>query len=141
MAWRFGTHRLDAERFELTQDGVTVRVEPQALAILLHLASNRHRMVPKEELAEVVWKGAPVSEASISSRIRSARAAVGDDGRRQEVIRTVHGRGFRFSAEITETLAARPHVADRIAQPTAPQSGRPSIAVLPFRALAIDEEY
>jgi DNA-binding winged helix-turn-helix (wHTH) protein len=34
------------------------------------------------------------------SRIRTARRAVGDDGTRQRVIRTVHGRGYIFVAEV-----------------------------------------
>src|SRR6185312_8908085 len=38
----------------------------------------------------------------LASRIRAARAAIGDDGQRQDVIRTVHGRGYRFVADLDE---------------------------------------
>lgn len=141
MSWCFGTYRLDRERFELTKDGAAVRVEPQVLSVLLHLILNRHRMVPKEELVEAVWRGAAVSEASLSSRIRLARIAVGDDGRRQNVIQTVHGRGFRFIAEATEEGAGP--AAPRVPAPPEQtmRSGRPSIAVLPFRALGLEEQH
>jgi DNA-binding winged helix-turn-helix (wHTH) protein len=37
----------------------------------------------------------------VSSRIKSARSATGDDGRAQKVIRTIHGRGFMFVAELS----------------------------------------
>lgn len=138
MVWCFGNYRLDPDRFELTRNGAAVRAEPQVLAMLMHLLSNRHRMVPKEELVQAVWQEAVASEATLSSRVRSARIAVGDDGTRQEVIRTVHGKGFRFVADVTEEGAAT-------GAPVSPDRGplrligRPSIAVLPFRALGLDD--
>lgn len=132
MPWTFGAYRLDPDRYELTRDGVPVRVEPQVFAAILHLLRHRDRLVTKDELAEAVWPGADASDASIASRIKSARAALGDDGSRQEVIRTLHGLGFRFVAPVTE-LAATP------GSPVArPPLGRPSIAVLPLRILGAD---
>ncbi len=101
MTWTFGDFRLDSQRFELTRSDRPVRLEPQVLSLLIHLVRNRDRMVTKEQIVAAVWQGQAVSDASISSRIRSARKAVDDDGARQAVIRTVHGRGFRFVAEVT----------------------------------------
>lgn len=135
MAWHFGAFRLDPERHELTRDSATVHVEPQVFALLIHLVRHRHRMVPKDELSAVVWPGQPASDASISSRIKSARAALGDDGVRQGMIRTVHGLGFRFVADVTETSAPP--------APSAPDTrrpGRPSIAVLPLRMLTVADD-
>jgi TolB-like protein len=141
MTWDFGAFRLDPERFELSSHGERVRVEPQVLAMLVHLVRNRNRMVSRDELVEVVWNGAAVSEASISSRIRSVRAAVGDDGTRQEVIRTVHGRGFRFLPEVSEVVPARPKGRGPETGTGAPRTGRPSIAVLPLTPLAVDDAH
>jgi TolB-like protein len=139
MAWEFGTFRLDQERFELTSRGERVRVEPQVLGLLVHLVRNRDRMVSRDELVEAVWNGTAVSDASIASRIRSVRAAVGDDGVRQAVIRTVHGRGFRFLPEVYEDIAARLEIHEP--ESDAARTGRPSIAVLPLTPLAVDEAY
>lgn len=122
MTWTFGEFHLDPDRFQLTRRGAAVRVEPQVLALLIHLVRNRDRMVPKDEIAAEVWRGHPVSDASISSRIRSARQAVADDGARQEVIRTVHGRGFRFVAEVAPPAPAAP------ARPAAPGPARRLVA-------------
>ncbi|MCF3974994.1 winged helix-turn-helix domain-containing protein [Paracoccus sp. EGI L200073] len=114
-----------------------VRVEPQVLSVLIHLVRNRDRMVTKDEIATAVWQGQAVSDASISSRIRSARQAVDDDGARQAVIRTVHGRGFRFVAEAT-ALAPAPAASESIVHPSSDHpGGRPSMAVLPFRPLGM----
>jgi TolB-like protein/Flp pilus assembly protein TadD len=141
MAWTFGAFRLDPERFELARGGVPVRVEPQVLALLVHLIRHRDRMVTKDELAAAVWLGKAVSDASIASRIRSARQAVGDDGGAQMVIRTVHGKGFRFVAEVRESVAARLGAEGHATGPTATPTTRPSIAVLPFRALIMPAEF
>ena len=140
MAWIFGDFQLDPERFELTCGGDPVRLEPQVLALLVHLVRNRDRMVTRDEIVEVVWRGRIVSDASISSRIRSARRAVDDDGEDQAIIRTVHGRGFRFVADVVETLPAQAAPATDIAVPTGHLTGRPSIAILPFRPLAMAPE-
>ena len=137
MAWTFGHFRLDPERFELALGAEPVRVEPQVLALLVHLVRHRDRLVTKDEIIEEVWNGRIVSDASVSSRIRSARMAVGDDGDRQSVIRTVHGLGFRFVADVAETRSAQMIEAETAQEPRTQPSGKPSIAVLPFRPLAV----
>ena len=57
-------------------------------------------MVTKEEILDEVWGDRFVSESALTSRVKSLRKAVGDDGRTQRVIRTVHGRGYAFVAEL-----------------------------------------
>lgn len=95
MRYRLGDRELDTERFELRVQGAPVAVEPQVLAVLQFLVEERHRLVSKDDLIARVWGGRIVSDAAIASRIKSARAALGDDGTAQRMIRTVHGRGFR----------------------------------------------
>jgi pimeloyl-ACP methyl ester carboxylesterase len=92
---------LDSGRYELRRDGVPVSLEPQAFDVLAYLAAHRDRLVPKNELMDAVWGGRFVTEAAVTSRIKQARRAVGDDGQAQQVIRTVHGRGYRFVAPVT----------------------------------------
>ncbi|MEM7271682.1 MAG: winged helix-turn-helix domain-containing protein [Actinomycetota bacterium] len=93
---------LDLGRHELRRDGIAIHVEPQVFEVLVHLATNADRLVTREELMDEVWSTRFVSAATVNSRIRSARAATGDDGKRQAVIRTVHGRGFQFVAELVQ---------------------------------------
>jgi TolB-like protein len=140
MAWIFGDFRLDPERFELSCGAELVRLEPQVLALLCLLVRHHDRMVTKDEIVEKIWNGQSVSDASISSRIRSARQAVGDDGHHQTTIRTVHGRGFRFVAEVVETAPAKAAKATAPPETNSPLTGRPSIAILPFRPLAMTPE-
>ena len=101
MIYAFGDYRLDTERFELRCKGELRPIEPQVFDVLTMLIEHRDRVVTKEEILDTVWADRYVTEAALSSRLASARKAVGDDGRSQEVIRTIHGRGFRFVAPVT----------------------------------------
>ncbi|HEU4650661.1 MAG TPA: winged helix-turn-helix domain-containing protein [Croceibacterium sp.] len=136
--FRFGAFELDPARFELREDGASKHVEPQVLSLLILLAGNADRLVSKDEIIEKVWGGRFISDAAVASRIKAARQAVGDDGEQQRFIRTVHGKGFRFAAEVAvervpETIFAQAAVGHRGA--LAVPDERPSIAVLPFRAI------
>lgn len=96
---------IDAERFLLERDGHDVRVEPQVFDVLVCLIAHRDRVVLKSELLDEVWGDRFVSESALTSRVKDARRVLGDDGTRQKVIQTVHGRGYRFIAEV-EVLEA-----------------------------------
>lgn len=99
MIHQFAAFELDTDRFELRADGEVQPIEPQVFALLALLIENRDRMVSKDEILEKVWDGRIVSESAVASRIKSARRAIGDDGKAQRLIKTLHGRGFRFVAE------------------------------------------
>lgn len=138
MIYRLGQFDLDAGRFELRKDGAATPVEPQVLAVLLLLVERRDALVTRDELIERVWNGRIVSDSAIASRIKSARRALGDDGVRQHMIRTVHGRGFRFVGEVQEGANRRRSAgaaASRAAAESPQGTAKPSIAVLPFQRL------
>ncbi len=90
----------DAEAFELRRNGEVVAIEPQALTVAAYLIENRNRLISKEELLDEVWGNRFVSESTLSTRIKQIRRAVGDSGTEQRVIKTVHGRGYRFIGDI-----------------------------------------
>lgn len=98
----FDDCELDLDRRELRREGVLVSVEPQVFDVLAYLMAHRERVVTKHELLDEVWGTRFVSESALTSRIKSARRAVGDTGRDQRIVRTVHGRGYRFVAEVDD---------------------------------------
>ncbi len=106
MEFRFAEIVVDTERYEVRRAGEPVAVEPQVFDLLVYLIRHRQRVVTKAELLDNLWGDRFVSESALTSRIRALRRAVGDDGRSQHVVRTVHGRGYRFVAEPTGTHAA-----------------------------------
>ncbi|HEY7200837.1 MAG TPA: winged helix-turn-helix domain-containing protein, partial [Candidatus Dormibacteraeota bacterium] len=103
---RFGDCELSVERIELRRAGQIVDMEPQVFDVLAYLLRHRERVVPKTELLDQIWGNRFVSESALSSRIKSARRAVGDTGRDQRIIKTVYGRGYRFVADASEQPAA-----------------------------------
>jgi DNA-binding winged helix-turn-helix (wHTH) protein/pimeloyl-ACP methyl ester carboxylesterase len=97
---RFGGYELEPAARELRSESGPVHVEQQVFDVLCLLAEHRDRVVPKTELLDEVWGNRFVSESALTSRIKSARQAVGDSGDRQQVIKTVHGVGYRFVADV-----------------------------------------
>jgi DNA-binding winged helix-turn-helix (wHTH) protein len=100
--YRFADVVVDGAQFQVRRDGDPVHAEPQVLEVLVHLIAHRDRVVTKDELFEAVWGGPFVGEAALSSRIRDVRRLVGDDGKAQHTIRTVHGRGYQFIADLDD---------------------------------------
>ncbi|MAZ17502.1 MAG: hypothetical protein CL535_14400 [Ahrensia sp.] len=96
MRYRFGRFELVEETRELLADGKPCPVEPQVFDLLAFLVSERDRVVSTDDLIGSVWNGRIVSNSAVSARISAARSALGDDGVRQQWIRTVPRRGFRF---------------------------------------------
>ena len=143
MILAFNEFELDSDLAELRHDGAAVSIEKQAFDLLLLLAENAHRVVSKDELIEKVWGGRFISDSSISTAVKHARKALGDDGVRQDFIKTIHGRGFRFVAKTAAKAAVKP--AETISEPiktqitVGPADGTPSIAVLPFSVLGVGD--
>lgn len=149
MIHAFGAFELDTDRFELRMDGAVQAVEPQVFALIALLVENRERLVSKDEILEKVWDGRIVSESAVASRIKSARRLIGDDGKTQRLIKTIHGQGFRFVGEArtrptiepSSTPGGRASGDEIDEQPSERSPSRPSIAVLPFRLIGIAGPY
>jgi DNA-binding winged helix-turn-helix (wHTH) protein len=123
MVLHFGDCEIDLDRFEVRRAGSKVPVEPQVFDVLAHLIEHRDRVVTKHELLDEVRENF-VTESAMTTRIKAARRAVGDDGRAQRVIRTIHGRGYRFVADIEEPALAGDERTP--ADPSVPVSARPA---------------
>lgn len=100
MQYRFADCLLDTSRHALSRGGAEVHVEPQVFALLVLLVESGGDLVSRDAMVETVWQGRIVSEATIAARISAARAAVGDDGQRQAVIRTVTRRGLQLAVPV-----------------------------------------
>lgn len=138
---------VDTDTYELRRDGTIIPVEPQVFDLLILLLENPDRVVTKEEIIERVWQGRIVSEATISSRIKAARQALGDDGANQKQIRTIRGRGFRIVRTVQQvgraidaTIKADTGTGSPQFDLDLPQPDKPSIVVLPFDDLSAGDD-
>jgi DNA-binding winged helix-turn-helix (wHTH) protein/tetratricopeptide (TPR) repeat protein len=122
--YRFGNCELDADRRELRLAGDVVTVQPKAFELLLYLVRNRHRAVDKDELQDALWPRSIVTETALTRCVMKARRAVDDDADRQAVIKTVHGHGYRFIAEMSDEPATAAAAQAPSAEHPAPAPGR-----------------
>ena len=133
MAFQFNQITLDPDQYRLIRAGVQIHVEPQAFDLLVYLLKNRNRVVTRDELLENLWKGKIVSDSALGASLKDARKAVGDSGSRQEIIKTVQGRGYRFIATVSESSISDPDELFELPD-------KPSVAVLPFTNMSDDPE-
>ena len=102
MLFLFDNCSLDAARRELRRGADIVAVEPQVFDLLEFLIRNRDRVVTRDDLIEHVWNGRIVSESTLATRLNAVRRAVGDDGARQSLIKTIARKGVRFVGAVRE---------------------------------------
>ena len=95
MLYKFGRIQLDEACFELQRDGGIIEVEPRVFDFILYLVKHRARVVLKDELLSQVWKQSCISESALTRCACEARKALGDPS----LIKTVRGRGYRWSCE------------------------------------------
>lgn len=131
--YSFEAFSLDPESFRLLRGDEQIHLQPQVFDLVRYLVENRGRLVTREELVREVWQGRYVSDAALSRAISDARRALGDDPRDPRFIRTVHGRGYRFLADVSPD---REEAGE--APPAAPPGpGRRAVALPAALALAV----
>lgn len=105
MLYVFGDCAFDTQRYELCRHNTRIPLRPKVFQVLTYLIEQRHRVVARDELLARVWSNQSVADETLTSCVKAARRAVGDDGRAQRVIQTVHGHGLRFVADVAVTDA------------------------------------
>ncbi len=122
---RTGDYLIDIAAREIRKDGECVELEAKAFDLVVLLLEARDRTLSKQELTTALWGNRPVTDAALSQQLRKARRALGDDGDAQRIIRTVHGRGLRWVAEVVAEDDRDPQVTEPSpAAPTAPVAAR-----------------
>ncbi|MGE0725157.1 MAG: winged helix-turn-helix domain-containing protein, partial [Alphaproteobacteria bacterium] len=144
MLYLFEDFALDTGRRELRRNDVAVPVEPKVFDLIVHLLANRDRVADKDDLIAAVWGGRIVSEAAVSSAVKAARNALGDDGERQRLIRTLPRKGVRFVGTVTEEPAPLTPPPATAATPASNGDHAlpdgPTLAVLPFANMSAEPE-
>ena len=98
---RFGRFELQPLERRLLVDGQPAPLGARAMDVLLELASHPGELLTKQQLLDQVWPGVVVEENNIAAQVSALRKVLGG-----EVIATIPGRGYRFTAR-PETLTPR----------------------------------
>ena len=139
MIYRFSSYAVDTERLELSGPSGPISLQPQAFSLLVFLIENADRVVSKDEVFDAVWQGRIVGDGTLNARINAIRTAVGDDGSRQEVVKTFPRQGFRFVATLGEATAPENSVPSQPAVRRSVQSLAPGrVRARPARAAGMD---
>lgn len=107
MRYTFGDCRLDTTRRELLRGGAHVHLSPKAYELLRLLVEHRPRVMSKQELMDMLWPGTFVVEANLHVLIGELRAGFGDKSTRDSAIKTHHGVGYSFAADVRERRPLR----------------------------------
>ena len=139
MRYQFEEYTLDTDRRELRQGSDhQVTLEPKVFDLLAYLIDNHDRVVTRDDMIAVVWSGRIVSESTLATCINGVRRAIGDDGEHQRLIKTLPRKGLRFVGAVR--LDATDASNRTSAAVTARFPNKPSVAVMPFRAMTDDPE-
>lgn len=103
-----GRFELLAEQRQLLVDGVPAPLRARALDVLILLVERSGELVSRSELLDRVWAGLAVEENNLSVQINALRKVLG-----AELVATVPGRGYRFTAPLGETTQS----VDKLAAP------------------------
>jgi DNA-binding winged helix-turn-helix (wHTH) protein/predicted ATPase len=102
LLYSFEEYVLDSNRRELRRGTDFIPLQPQVFDLLEYLIRNRDHVVSREDLIADIWGGRIVSESALSTRINAARTAIGDNGDKQRLIRTLPRKGLRFVGAVRE---------------------------------------
>jgi serine/threonine-protein kinase len=116
MPTSFGPFAFDRQSRLLWRDGTEVALPPRVLGVLEVLIDRPGQVVARQDLLDGVWKDAFVTDTSLAEAVSFLRQALGDDPQAPRYIQTVHRRGYRFLAPLTEAP-------DRGLTPSAPDAG------------------
>ena len=87
---------------QISGAGRSVRVEPKAMQVLVHLAENPG-VVNREQLIAAVWPDVFVSDDVLPGCVSALRKAFNDNARHPQIIGTIHKGGYRLLLPIEWT--------------------------------------
>jgi len=131
--YEFGPFRIDLERYLLLRGDEAIALSPKVFETLLFLVKHRAEVAKKDDIINSIWPDTFVEEGNLAQNIFLLRKALGEEKNEHRYIVTIPGLGYRFVAPVEETAATQ------VPQPETVARTVGSIAVLPFKNLAGDD--
>ncbi len=104
MQLKFLNFILDQAKHTLFYEGMELNLSKKNYALLNYLAENNQRLVTKDEIMTHVWDGRVVSENTLNQNISTLRKLLAQYSD-ESIIKTMYGRGFEFTPNITLTAS------------------------------------
>ena len=129
--FRFGAYEVDPGSGELRKSGLRLRVQEQALQVLLVLLERPSEVVTREELQQKLWPADTFVDFdhSLNTVINKLREALSDSASNPRFIETLARRGYRFLAPVEfvekQTVPGPPSIVftplQTVQKPTSPK--------------------
>src|SRR5438128_9784833 len=103
---RVGNWTVEPALNQLSAAGKTVKLEPKAMAALIHLAERPGQVVSREALLSAIWPGVVVGDDSLTQAVIKLRKALGDVAESPAYIQTIPKRGYRLVAKVASPMPA-----------------------------------
>src|SRR5437016_4315255 len=101
----FDGFTLDLTRGCLLHGQEEIKLRPKSFEALKYLVENNRRLISKDELIHAVWGDTAVTDDSLVKCLKDIRHALSDET--QQIIKTVHGRGYIFDREVRDSDPAQ----------------------------------
>lgn len=95
----FGDLKIDVGAGIVYKNGEEVILTAMEYKLLAYLATNRNKVIGKEEIFNNVWEDSFVTDGTLNVHIRHLREKLEKDPNEPEFIKTARGRGYLFKAE------------------------------------------
>ncbi len=143
--FQLGDLDLDVEQRRVVRDGRDLELSKLTFRTLRVLVSAAPAMVTKDQLADLVWDGRPVTPETVVQRVKLLRQALQDNSADPRYIDVVRGQGYRWIESVQPRGRTRKKVTQFLGNPDAPTGIeltlpiQPSVAVLPIDTMG-DEQ-
>lgn len=141
VAWRSGEFELQPAQRRLLRGGKAVDIEERVFDLIALLIENHERALDQREITTTLWGSRPVSDGTLRQLVYKARRALDDDGDRQDVIRTLHGRSLQWVAPLemvyADVGAAAPIQPSVVIGPPAPRKRARWLSIAAAAVLAL----
>jgi TolB-like protein/DNA-binding winged helix-turn-helix (wHTH) protein len=102
--FRIGSCEIDPSSGDVRDGRRTMRLQPQAVQVLLALVEHPGRVVTREELQQQLWPDSTVDfEDGLNHAVAKVREALRDPANVSKLIETIPRRGYRFIGTVERT--------------------------------------
>ncbi len=120
----FAPFRLDPANALLWRDDEQIVLRHKTFEVLRYLVDHPGQLVTKVEMLDAVWGKVAVGDTMPAICVAELRRALGDQAKMPQFIETVHRRGYRFIAPVTQATAMSPALRSQPLAPVPPLVGR-----------------
>jgi DNA-binding winged helix-turn-helix (wHTH) protein/tetratricopeptide (TPR) repeat protein len=101
---RFGVFEVDLHAAELRKHGVRIKLQEQPFQILALLLKHSGELVTREELRRELWPARTFVDfdRGLNKAMTKLRSALSDSAESPRYVETLHRRGYRFLAPVSE---------------------------------------